>query len=182
MKLLLTILLCLAFVVTAAHGQAKYAASRAGDLQIGAGFTTANSNYEYVANRITGFYFYTDFDFKEHFGAEASFHQLNDPNSAVYQRTYEAGGRYLRHYGRFAPYAKGLVGRGVLNYPKNDANLAYNMLSGGFGVDVAFRRSINVRAEFEYQDWLSTPGSGLTLNPALVTIGVAYHFAAGTPH
>jgi len=144
------------------------------DLQVGGGYTSAN--YEYVTNRIAGFAFYTMFDFREHFGAEVDFHQLKDPNSAVYQRTYEAAGRYVRHYGRFSPYVKAIYGRGVLNYPKNAANLAYNLVGGSGGADIALHPQINLRAEFEYQDWLSAPGAGLTPHPTLVTLGVAYHF------
>jgi hypothetical protein len=164
-----------------AHGQATYTASRAGDLQVGAGYTSANADYEYVSDRITGFAFYTDFDLADHFGVELSFHQLNDPKSAVYQRTYEFGGRYVFHFGRFAPYGKLMAGRGVLNYPDNDANLAYNILAGAGGVDVSVHPRIHLRAEFEYQDWLNTPGAGLAIHPTLLTIGVAYHFNGGRP-
>lgn len=167
----------LAACSTFSLGQAKTTASRAGDLQIGGGFTSANSDY--VINRIRGFAFYTDFDFRDHYGVELGFHQLNDPNSAVYERTYEVGGRYIRHYGRFTPYVKALYGRGVFNFPYNEANLAYNMMVAGGGVDIAVHPRINVRADFEYQDWLSGPGLHDGLSPTLITIGVAYHFAPG---
>ena len=164
-----------------ASGQAIPTASRLGDLQVGVGYTNASADYSYVANRIRGLNFYTDFDVRHHVGLELNFHQLDDPSSAVYERTYEVGGRYVRHLGIFAPYAKGMYGRGVLNFPKNVANLAYNLLAVGAGVDVAVRPRVNVRAEFEYQDWLSAPGSGLHLDPSLLTVAVAYHFGGGKP-
>jgi hypothetical protein len=173
----LLVLTFLAAFSTTSFGQAKTTASRAGDLQVGGGFTTANSDY--VTNQIRGFGFYSDFDLREHFGVEVDFHQLSDPNSAVYERTYEVGGRYLRHYGRFVPYAKALYGRGVFNFPLNEANLAYNMMVGGGGVDIAVHPRVNIRADFEYQDWLSGPGLHDGLAPTLITIGVAYHFAPG---
>jgi len=183
MKRLSLLLLCLALPLHA-PAQARYTATRAGDLQIGAGYSSANSNYEYVNNRIAGFSFYTDFDFKEHFGIEASFHQLNDPNSPVYERSYAIGLRYLRHYnaGKIGinPYIKLLPGRGTLNFPAY-ANLTYNMLAAGGGADVAITPHINLRAEYEYQDWFSAPGPGLTINPSMFTLGVAFHFPAGRP-
>lgn len=176
------LLACLVLVSAHARAQAGYTASRAGDLQVGLGYSSANADYEYVHNRIAGLNFYADFDFKEHFGVEASFHQLDDPNSAVYQRSYEIGGRYVRHYSLARvpvnPYVKGMLGRGVLNFPKY-ANLAYNIVSAGGGVDFAVRPHVNVRAEFEYQDWLSAPGAGLNITPSIISIGVAYHFDGG---
>jgi len=166
----------------AAHGQAKYTATRAGDLQLGAGYTNASSDY--VTNRIGGYTGYATFDFKEHFGVEFDFHQVNDPKSAVYERTYEWGGRYLRHYGndRYRPYVRVMFGRGVFNFPYNAANLAYNMIVGAGGMDIEVRPRITVRGEFEYQDWLSGPGITNGLTPTLINIGVAYHFPAGNPH
>ncbi len=180
-----TLILTLALVTTAARAQAKYAATRAGDLQIGAGYTSANANYEYVHNRIAGFYFYTDFDFKAHYGIEGSFHQLNDPNSAVYQRTFALGPRYVRHYALgqrdLSPYVTVQGGAGVLNFPKY-ANLGYAMLAGAGGVDFSISRRINLRAEYQYQDWFNAPGSGLSIKPSMFSVGAAYHFDAGTPH
>ena len=164
----------------AVHAQSQAQATRLGDLQIGAGFTTASSDY--VPNRIRGFAFYSDFDFREHVGIEVDFHQLNDPRPTdVYERTYEVGGRYFRRYygGHVKPYGKVLYGRGVFNFPQSEANLAYNMLVAGAGVDFAVHPRINVRADFEYQRWFGFPPNGLT--PTLFTIGAAYHFPAGQP-
>jgi len=164
-----------------AHGQAKYTATRAGDLQLGAGYTNASSDY--VPNRIAGYTGYATFDFAEHFGLEFDYHQAKDPNSAVYERSYEWGGRYVRHYGndRYRPYVRLMYGRGVFNYPFNAANLAYNMIVGAGGMDIAVHSRINVRAEFEYQDWLSGPGITNGLTPMLINVGVAYHFPPGKP-
>lgn len=174
--------LCFALLPACARSQATYTASRAGDLQIGAGYSSADADYEYVHNRIAGFSFYTDFDFKEHYGVEASFHQLNDPNSAVYQRSYELGGRYVRHYWiaglRVHPYVKVEGGRGVLNFPKY-ANLAYNMVTFGGGADFSVHPRLKLRVEYEYQDWFSAPGPGSNMTPSMISVGVAYHFDGG---
>ena len=161
-----------------ASAQAAPTASRAADLQAGGSFSMANSDY--VPNRIRGFGFYGSIDFREHFGIEADFHQLNDPRpTQVYERTYEIGGRYVRHYGPLNPFVRAMYGRGVFNFPQSAGNLAYNMFVGAGGVDVHVQRRINVRAEVEVQEWLSGPALTNGLKPVLFTVGAAYHFGPG---
>lgn len=175
------LLLSLALSAPLLRGQASPTASRAGDLQIGGGFTSAASDY---GRRFNGGNAYATFDFREHFGVEADFHYVRQGNgSTLYEKTYEIGGRYTRTYGRFAPYGKVLVGRGVFNFPPCPppaaqnvacANLAFNMYALGGGTDVHVRPWLNVRGDFEYQNWPGFPPTGLT--PLLVTLGAAYHF------
>jgi len=149
-------------------------AKRSADLQVGGGFVIDNSNYD-TAN-LKGFAFYTTLDLTNHYGGELAFHQADSgTGDQVYQRTYEVGPRYHRDYGHFAPYVKAMYGRGVFNYPNSVANLAYNLFAIGVGVDVKVKPYLNVRADYEYQDWLSFPPTGL--HPQLITIGVAYHFS-----
>ena len=162
---------------SAVYGQARYTATRAGDLQVGVSFVGAQSDYQQP--KLTGFGFYTTFDFRNHFGGEFTFHQANTrDNDHLYERTYEIGPRYFRTYGRFTPYVKVMYGRGVFNFPYTTggevANLAYNLFAGGAGVDISVLPYLNVRADYEYQDWLSFPPNGLT--PQLFTVGVAYRF------
>lgn len=173
-------LILLACSSVTAFAQGRPTASRAGDLQVGGGYTFSRADY--LTGRQSGFAFYSDFDFRPHWGVEVDFHQINDRSGTqVYQRTYEVGGRYIvGNYSRFTPYVKGLYGRGVYNFPQSEANLAYNMLVGGGGVDIAVHPRINVRADFEYQHWFGFQFSGL--NPQLITFGAAYHFGAGKPH
>lgn len=153
------------------QAQAVPTASRLGDLQIGAGFGIANSDYS--SNRFKGIAAYTTFDFKPHFGVEADFRLLKGPDS-LYEKTYEIGGRYHRTYGRFVPYGKIMIGRGVFNFQKDIANLAYNMYAVGAGVDYKLVPSVNLRADYEYQHWSGFPPHGLT--PNVLTLGAAYHF------
>lgn len=164
-------------VPAAGSAQAVPTATRRGDLQVGAGYSNAASDY---GNRFTGFNIYGDFDFLNHFGAEANFHFVKNgvggPDyNDIYEKTYEIGARYFRTYGRLSPYAKIMIGRGVFNYPRYyHANLAYNMYAPGAGVDVRVRSYLNVRGDFEYQQWPSFPSNGLS--PAVISIGAAYHF------
>ena len=171
-------LLCLIGPARVLHGQAEPTATRAGDLQVGGTFSLADSDY--TANRFRGYGIFSSFDFRYHFGVLVEFHQLNDPtpSKVTYERTYLAGARYVLHYGRFRPYAKGLFGRGVFNYPKVGpglgANIAYNVAAGGAGVDYSLTRSINVRADYEYQTWMGFRPNGLT--PQVLEVGASYRF------
>ncbi len=178
LKTIFAILCFSALSISSAWGQALPTAARAGDLQLGGGFTIANSDYS--PDHVKGLLVYGDFDFREHFGVEAEFHHVS--GDQLYERTYEIGGRYVRHYGLLAPYAKVLVGRGVFNFPlpasapagSQNPNLAYNILAAGIGVDLAVRRTINARIEYEYQTWPGFPPNGL--QPSMISIGAAYHF------
>lgn len=160
------------------HAQAAPTAVRAGDLQIGVGYSFASPDY--TEDTFRGPSIYASFDFREHWGIEADFHQVTQPSKNgggqnIYERTYEIGGRYVRHYRGFInPYAKVMVGRGVFNFPNNTANLAYNMYSLGGGIDFNVQKHINVRGDYEFQKWPSFPINGLS--PQVLTIGVAYHF------
>jgi opacity protein-like surface antigen len=186
-----TFFLLLAVLATrsVASAQAKPLVSRLGDIQVGGGYSYGTADY--ASDHVRGFSFYSDVDFWRHVGVEVDFHQLNDPNSTtIYERTYEAGGRYFRHYGDFTPFARAMYGRGVYNFPpyplpapQNVAsgNLAYNMFVGAAGVDVAVTPRINFRGEFEYQRWLGGLGLPNGLTPIIVNIGFAYHFPPGKP-
>lgn len=187
---------------SSAHAQATPTASRGADLQVGAGYTYANSDY--LPNNIGGFAFYGDYDLFGNFGVEANFHRVkssanNDPlvpGNRFSEHTYEVGGRYHRRYhdGRFSPYGKILYGRGVINFPAHELltpsgpqiyidNFGYNLVSFGGGVDYSLRSRINLRADFEYQHWFAHDRelpSGL--GPYLFTFGAAYHFPARGPY
>ena len=162
-------------VTCTAFAQANSTISRVGDLQLGGGYTSANSDY--LSNRIKGYTFYGDFDFFHNLGIEVDFHDVSDSPTKIYERTYEVGVRYVRHYGRFGPYGKVLVGRAQFNYANDSALLAYNMYALGGGLDYAVLPKVNVRADYEYQSWSGFKPNGLT--PQLLTIGVAYHFPSG---
>jgi Outer membrane protein beta-barrel domain len=181
------------------HAQASPTASRAGDLKIGGGFTnvggfkdactlnnsegltifcgSTTNGTNNIPNRVNGGMGYINYDFKPHYGIEGNFHFAKDGSSDVYQKTYEVGGRYYRTYGKWVPYGKVLYGRGVFNFAVNGttyANLAYNLIAGGAGVDYKLRHYVYIRGDFEYQNWFSFPQT--SLKPTLITVGAAYHF------
>lgn len=197
-RLLLAVALLLATAASSAYAQAGTTASRLADLQLGGGFTLAHSDY--VPNTIRGFALYGDFDIRGHYGIEAGFHRVVDPNSDPLvpsnhfsETTYEIGGRYLRRYRRYAPYGKVLYGRSIANFPAHQVfvpgglltyinNLAYNSAILGGGLDYRLTPCLNLRGDFEFQHWFASDAelpSGLS--PMLFTVGVAYHFPARPP-
>jgi len=180
-KRALFVLLFAAVAATAMQSQKLPTATKTLDIQAGGDFVYGHSDY---GTRLKGYGIYSTIDFKPHFGVELDLHQGNGTDQ-IYERTYEVGARYMRHYGRFSPYAKVMVGRGVFNFPPYPtdpaggprANLAYNMFALGGGTDYKLKSYLNLRADFEYQDWASDRlelQHGLT--PYLLSIGAAYHF------
>ncbi len=162
-------------LISAALAQSSPTASRAGDLQFGGGFTLGNSDYNFNNVSLNGGAFYISFDQRSHWGYEAGFHQVKPSSDAsVYERTYEVGPRFYLTKGRFAPYAKVLYGRGVYNFSGNIANIAYNLYTFGGGTDFYLTPGLNLRADYEYQNWQGFPID--TLHPGLITIGAAFHF------
>jgi hypothetical protein len=156
------------------HAQAEATASRLGDLKIGGGFSSANSDYY---KRFNGGSAYVNFDFLPHIGVEGEFHFVSGTNG-IYEKTYEGGGRYYRTYKKFVPFAKVMYGRGVFNYPPLAdgfrPNLAYNLVAGGIGTDYRMKPWLYVRADWEYQDWFGFQNS--SLSPSILTIGASYRF------
>jgi len=157
-----------------ARAQSAPTASRAGDLQLGGGFTFGSSGYNFNKISLTGGALYASFDRKNHWGYEVDFHQVRPSDPTIYERTYEFGPRFYLNRGRFSPYAKVLFGRGVYNFSNNVANLAYNIYTFGGGTDFAFTPTLNLRVDYEFQNWSGFPIA--TLHPGLFTIGAAYHF------
>jgi hypothetical protein len=168
------VLMGLAGLASMLHAQALPAGTRAGDLKIGGGFSTAHSDY---GNRFNGGGAYVDFDFRRNLGVEGEFHFVKDQDD-LYEKTYEVGGRYFRTYKNFIPYAKLMYGRGVFNFPPLGdgfrANLGYNLVGIGVGTDYRAKPWLYVRADWEYQNWFSFQGSSLT--PNIFTVGAAYRF------
>jgi hypothetical protein len=138
----------------ALYSQALPTASRAGDAQIGIGYTLGRPDY--IPQTFQGFAAYGDFDFRPHFGVEAEFHQINHASGyQSFERTYEIGGRYLRTYGPLVPYVKAMIGRGDFDYPYGETELGYTMYAGGAGTDIKLGQHLRVRAEYEFQKWTS---------------------------
>ena len=174
-RLVLAVFVFLALCTAGTVHAQKYfpTATKRADLEVGGGYAFSSPDYSNVRFQgITGF---VALDVSPHFGAEFDIHQVNTTgDDNIYERTYELGLRYVRHYGRFNPYIRASYGRGVFNFPYNEANLAYNIFAGAAGVDIRVKRHVYTRIEYEAQDWMKFQGSNL--QPDVLTLGAAYHF------
>lgn len=117
---------------------------------------TASADYlQYGPRKMLGITGFVDADARNHFGVEVeanwmAFHQTAN----VHTTSYAAGPRFRLHWGRFEPYAKGLVGIGEFNFPYNLAHGSYLVVVPGGGVDFRLSHRIRLRlAEAEYQYW-----------------------------
>ncbi len=163
-----------------AWGQASSTASRS-DFEVGATFSFVLPDY--TPEKAVGFGVYTNYFFTDNFGVELNYHRASiDKHSPATETTYEYGLAYREIYGKYRPYIKGMGGRGTFNFPALNgngtsvANLSYNTLSAGGGLDYEVTRTLNVRGEIEYQHWFAANGLTNGLTPVLFSVGVAYHF------
>lgn len=162
------------------QAQAIPTATRGTGLQVGVGYSFAHPDY--AQKNIQGYTIYGTFDFTRHIGIEGDIHRVSviTPTD-IGQNTYLLGPRYVFHFGRFHPYAKGLVGLGFFStdYDKGsgipNSNNHYKMYALGGGLDYTWTRHVNIRAvDFEYQSWPGFGANGLT--PYVFTFGAAYRF------
>jgi hypothetical protein len=144
-----------------AHAQAVPAAD-AGGMRLSAGGAVSGYQLGYGQVKILGASAFVDADTLRHFGFEGEARWLDfhlpanqkGPAADETASTYLAGLRYSRYFGRFQPYAKGLVGIGRFNYPYNLATETDLVVAPGGGVDFRITRRVRWRAvDFEYQLW-----------------------------
>jgi hypothetical protein len=144
---------CLAMAGTASAQVVP--AGDAGGLKLSAGATASGFYLQYGERKMFGIAGFVDADTKRQFGLEAEgrwleFHKTAD----VHAETYSIGPRYHMNFGRFQPYAKGLIGFGKFNFPYDYAKGNYMVVTGGAGVDYHLKNRIYIRAaDFEYQNW-----------------------------
>lgn len=163
----------------ALHAQASPTAERATGIQVGAGLTIVQPDYNPAT--IKGYSIYGSFDFTRHIGVEGDIHIANviTPND-IGERSYLLGPRYIFHRGRLHPYAKALLGLGVFTFEpvyvtSSSSSSTHRMYALGGGLDITVKRRLNVRAiDLEYQRWPGFGANGLT--PIAITVGAAYNF------
>jgi opacity protein-like surface antigen len=95
------------------------------------------------------------------------------------ESSYLAGPRYIfSRFGRLQPYGKFLLGEGVIQYPYQIGKGTYLALAPGGGANYRVARRLTIRAEYEYQIWLNSPGfanePNHMLKPNGLNVGVAY--------
>jgi len=150
--LLVLAILCAAPRLAPAQVQA---AGDRGGLIVSVGGMGSAYSIQYGQRKMAGITAFVDADTKRRFGIEAEGRWLEFHQTAnVHAETFSIGARYHFDVGRFAPYAKGLVGFGDFNFPYNYAYGRYLVVTAGGGVDFRLTRRLTLRAvDFEYQDW-----------------------------
>jgi opacity protein-like surface antigen len=137
---------------------------------------------DYTPQDAVGFGFYTNYFFTDNFGAELNFHSASiNSHSPAKETSFEYGIAYREVYGKYRPFVRGMGGRGSFTYPlPNSTTTAssqgFNTISAGGGLDYEITRTLNARAEIEYQHWFASGGLPDGLTPAFFTLGIAYHF------
>lgn len=158
-------------------GQAAPAIHVAPNFTAGAYYSTFTPDY--IPARLQGVGVYVDWDLFGHLGAEgeARWLRFNQP-FGMYEDNYLGGPRYSRHYGKFVPYVKFLVGAGELEFPSGQGHGGYFALVPGGGLDYRLTHHLTIRAiDYEYQFWPSAPGGGLPTNglsPHGFSFGLGY--------
>ena len=154
-RIVFVILLAVCFAgLCPAFGQVVPAGD-AGGYNLTVGAMATGYALGYGNRKMIGIAAIADLDTKRRIGFEGEaqwliFHQTAN----VHTTTWLAGPRYHLTYGRFQPYAKGLIGFGQFNYPYNLGQDTDLVIAPGGGVDYRISRRVRVRlADFEYQFW-----------------------------
>lgn len=109
------------------------------------------------------------------------------PNpSGQREDTAEGGAIYTwRRYAKLHPYGKFLIGFGSMDFPAGDA---YNkngspythdtrtVYAPGGGLEYRISRTVDIRADYEYQFWPYFLGNPHPLNPQGYSVGATYSF------
>jgi hypothetical protein len=184
-------MILVALVVSAsisAYSQVVPAAQKNGPpLTVGVGFSDYYTDWN---GRLAGPMLWADWNFYHvpsllrGFGIEAEGRDLNfgrtgtDPKLRM--DTFAGGAIYTwRHYDKFHPYAKFLVGYGSHHFSELSVELpnythdSRTVVAPGAGLDYRVTRDVWVRGNYEYQFWLDYFNHH-ALNPNGFTIGVAY--------
>jgi hypothetical protein len=126
-----------------------------GGFKLSAGGEASGYYLQYGQREIGGGTVFVDANTSRRLGIEAEgrwleFHQTEN----VHTETYSVGLRYHMDFGRFQPYAKGLIGFGNFNFPFGYAHGRYLVVTGGGGLDYQWTHRIHIRLpDVEYQDW-----------------------------
>jgi opacity protein-like surface antigen len=169
------------FASTIAFGQAAPSATgNAAPLVVGGYFSYFDAGY--AGNKVMGPGAFIDWSpaIEGNLGIEAEGRWLKfGADHEFSEYNYFGGLRYrIRATSKFQPYAKFLVGAGELNFPYQLAHGSYFALVPGGGLDYVVRPRWRVRADYEYQVWLNSPGipgiQDSTVKPNGVSVGVSY--------
>ena len=174
--------LAAALLPACAHAQVvPVAYSSPQSLWVGAEYSNISASFPYQSGqRLQGVGAFVDYNLNRHLGLEfdARFLPFGGFHDST-ESSYLAGPRgFFLQRGRFRPYGKMLVSEGKIHYPFTIGDASYLALAPGAGSEYRLSRRWLLRAEYEYQMWLNSPGFANQpkhqLNPNGIHIGVAF--------
>lgn len=178
---LLAVLLC---CLPLAHTQALPSASRGpASFWAGAGFANYSASFPYQSgSRLSGVTVFAEYhrDARLGIGGRASFLKFGGFENET-EKSFLAGPqfRFFRR-DRIQPYADGFVGVATIHYPYSIGTGSYFTIAPAGGFDYLLRPRFSLRAEYEYQFWLNSPGYANEpdhpLRPNGLQLGISYRF------
>ena len=155
-------------------------------LSVGIGYSNYHTDW---SGRLGGSMVWVDWNFYQQpsflhgFGIEVEARDLNYGRTGAEPKlrmdTAAGGAIYTwRHYHKFHPYAKFLVGFGSIDFSPLAPNYSHDtrtVYAPGGGLDYRVYRNVWVRGNYEYQFWPYFINHH-ALNPNGVTIGASYDF------
>jgi opacity protein-like surface antigen len=166
----------------AAHAQVEPSAYRESDtLWIGADAAYVSASFPYQSGQhLAGAGVFADFNVNVRLAVAANAHFLDFGGfESETESTFLAGPRYrFGRHGRFQPYAQGLFGSGHIHYPYSIGDAHYFDIAPGAGASYRLNSRWQVRAEYQYELWINSPGYANEpdhqLRPNGVHIGIAF--------
>lgn len=150
-------------------------------LEAGAEYSNFSASFPYQSDqRIWGVGAFADVTLNGRLGVEGDARFLHFGGFAGSTETnYLAGPRYaFRNFGRLRPFVVGLVGVGHIHYPFLIGDANYFAVAPAGGVSYRLNRRFAIRADYEYQFWVNSPGYANEpdhpLHPNGFNVGVAY--------
>jgi hypothetical protein len=137
-----------------AHAQTEPDAV-SGGFKLSGGATASGEYLQYGQRKLGGYSAFVDIETHRRLGIEAEGRWLElHQTEQVHAETYSVGLRYHMNFGRFQPYAKGLIGFGDFNYPFGYVRGRFLVITGGGGLEYRLTPRIRLRVpDVEYQDW-----------------------------
>jgi opacity protein-like surface antigen len=154
--------ICAALLHVPAQAQAVASAFRSPQsLWVGAEFSNVHASFPYQSSqRLSGIGAFAEYKINRRVAVEgdARFLQFGGFENST-ESSYLAGPKgYFFAWRKFQPYGKLLAGAGKIHYPFAIGDASYFALAPGGGADYRLSRRWMLRAEYEYQMWLNSPG------------------------
>jgi opacity protein-like surface antigen len=150
-------------------------------LWVGGEYSNIHANFPYGSNqRLWGIGGFADYRLTPHIGvvAEARFLRFQSFYGDS-EDNYLGGARYLtKKFDKLQPYAQGLAGIGMIQYPFQIGSGKYFAIAPGGGASYRIADRWSLRGEYEYQLWLNWPNihgyPTQSFTPNGFHIGLAY--------